>query len=133
MSYIVQSGSKQYVVEAGQKFAVDRLESTVGEVINLPVILAFGADKETSELKVKVLEHGKGEKIRVVKYKPKSNYHRQYGFRPYLTVLEVVGDKAPALTKEDAIKKPAVAKKVAVKKEKKEVKTTTSKPKVAKK
>jgi large subunit ribosomal protein L21 len=131
MSYIVESGSKQYIVNPGQKFAVDRLNNVaVGDVIDMPVILAFGADKETKQLKVKVLEHTKGEKIRVVKFKSKSNYHRQYGFRPYLTVLEVEGGKSSSTTKKESPKSSdAKAKPTTKTDEKVEKKETAKKPK----
>ncbi len=90
MSIVVQSGSKQYVVNYGQKFIVDRLEAEEGSVIDVNVVHAFGQDKELKSLKAKVIKHQKGAKIRVVKYKAKSNYHRQYGFRPFQTILELV-------------------------------------------
>ena len=91
MSAVVQSGSKQYIVEYNQKFIVDRLEQPEGETFELDVLFGYGDQKGLKKLQVKVLKHQKGEKIRVVKYKSKSNYHKQYGFRPYQTILQVVG------------------------------------------
>ena len=92
MSLIVQSGSKQYHLEAGQKFLVDRLVAEPDSVISLNLIYAFGVDAGLKEIKAKVIRHLKGEKIRVVKFKSKSNYHRQYGHRSYLTELQVEGE-----------------------------------------
>ena len=41
-----------------------------------------------AKVTLKVLEHGKGDKIIVYKYKPKKNYRRKYGHRqPYSKVL----------------------------------------------
>lgn len=91
MSVVVQSGSKQYIVEYNQKFIVDRLEQPEGDVFELDVLFGYGDQKGLKKIQVKVLKHQKGEKIRVVKYKSKSNYHRQYGFRPYQTILQVLG------------------------------------------
>jgi len=91
MSLVVQSGSKQYTLEIGQKFFVDRLEAEVDSVIDLDLIYSFGLDTDLKSVKAKVLRHLKGEKIRVVKFKSKSNYHRQYGHRSYLTELQVEG------------------------------------------
>lgn len=94
MSLVVQSGSKQYTLEIGQKFFVDRLEAEVNSVIDLDLIYSFGLDTDLKSVKAKVLRHLKGEKIRVVKFKSKSNYHRQYGHRSYLTELQVEGSFA---------------------------------------
>jgi len=129
MPFITHSGSKQFIVSPGQRFAVDNLrDKNPGETIEMPLLLAFGAEKGISKLEVKVVGHAKGAKIRVVKFKSKSNYHKQYGFRPYQTVLEVISGNAPTKTpkvEEKAVepKKKVVAKKPATKtvKSKKEV------------
>jgi large subunit ribosomal protein L21 len=135
MSLVVQSGSKQYTLEIGQKFFVDRLEAEVDSVIDLDLIYSFGLDSDLKSVKAKVLRHLKGEKIRVVKFKSKSNYHRQYGHRSYLTELQVEGTFAkmekPESTKIEKdvikaeVKKPAAkAKKV----ESADSETKTEKP-----
>jgi large subunit ribosomal protein L21 len=90
MSFIVQSGSKQYVVDYGQQIIVDRLAAGEGETVELQLVHSFGDGKEPKKLQAKVVKHQRGPKIRVVKYKAKSNYHRQYGFRPEQTLLEIV-------------------------------------------
>jgi|694.fasta_scaffold134908_4 ribosomal protein L21 len=121
MPFVIQSGNKQYIVSLGQKFVVDRLNFTnEGDVMDFPVMYSFGGDTPRKTIKVKIASHVKGEKIRVVKYRAKSNYHRQYGFRPFQTILEVVGDEAPVAEKktvksestEDKIKTPKVKKEV---------------------
>jgi large subunit ribosomal protein L21 len=90
MSVVVQSGSKQYIVDYGQKFIVDRLSANEGDVVDVSVVYAFGEEQGVKSVKAKVLRHQKGEKIRVVKYRAKSNYHKQSGSRPFQTVLELV-------------------------------------------
>jgi len=43
---------------------------------------------EGAKVKAKVVEHGKGKKILVFKYKPKKNYRKRYGHRqPYTRLL----------------------------------------------
>lgn len=93
MSLIVQSGTKQFLVEYGQRIVVDRLRVPEGEIVDLELVWAFGADQEFRNkptVQAKVLRHQRGRKIRVVKYKHKSNYRRQYGFRPEQTLLEII-------------------------------------------
>lgn len=88
MSFVVESGNNQFLVNHSQKIIVDRLDAEEGSIVKLPVL--FDSDSKLSEVEAKVIEHIKGEKIRVVKFKSKSNYHKVYGHRSYQTVLEVV-------------------------------------------
>lgn len=91
MPVVVQSGSRQYIVSRGQTFVVNRLKNCQeGEIIDLPVLYSFGQDKGLQSLQVKVVRHQKGKKIRVVRYRAKSNYHKVKGFRPKETVLQVL-------------------------------------------
>lgn len=104
MPFITHSGSKQFIVSPGQRFVVDILKDVnENDIIEMPLLLSFGAEKGLTKLEVKVIGHAKGPKIRVVKFKSKSNYHRQYGFRPHQTVLEVVGGEVIKVVKEDQV------------------------------
>lgn len=93
MTFVVEIGSKQYLVEKGQKFIVDRLDAKEGSKIDLDLIYSFGEDAESSAVAAEVIMHQRGPKLRVTKYKPKSNYHRQYGPRQEETVLQITGTK----------------------------------------
>jgi large subunit ribosomal protein L21 len=105
MSVVVISGNKQFLVNKGQKIIVDRLDAIVDSEIELPVLGAFEADgSQLKTIKAKVLKHQRGEKIRVVKYRAKSNYHKQYGYRHEETVLLIGGNEF------DIQKKPAKSK-----------------------
>jgi large subunit ribosomal protein L21 len=91
MSFVVTTGNKQYLVKNGQLIIVDRIEAEVDSVVELPVVHSVASTKSVSSVKATVVSHQKGDKIRVVKYKAKSRYHKQYGFRPYETVLKIEG------------------------------------------
>jgi large subunit ribosomal protein L21 len=105
MPYIIQSGSKQYTVNAGQQFVVDRLENKEGSIIDLPLIYVYGTSPKGKTLQAKVIAHQKGKKIRVVKYKAKSNYHRQAGYRHYETILEITGSSTDSNVSEIKVEK----------------------------
>jgi large subunit ribosomal protein L21 len=87
--YIVESGTKQFVVQKGELIVVDRLVGEINTSIDLPVIFSFDGSL-TKTISAKIVEHRKGKKIRVVKFRNKSNYHKVSGFRPYQTVLEII-------------------------------------------
>jgi large subunit ribosomal protein L21 len=89
--FIIEAGTKQYMVEPGKKINVDRInEAAIDSVIDIPVLFGFG-DTTPSTIKAKVIAHIKGTKIRVVKFRSKSNYHKVSGFRPFQTTLEIIG------------------------------------------
>ncbi len=90
MSIVVKSGSQQFVVDYGQKIIVNKIEAPENEVIDLSVLYTFGEEKAVKTVKAKIIKHQKGEKIRVVKYRAKSNYHKVSGPRQHETVLEII-------------------------------------------
>jgi large subunit ribosomal protein L21 len=90
---VLKSGGKQYRVSEGQELVVDRLEGEVGDTAELPV--GFVADEEGVDLggrmaRVEILEHLRGEKIHVYKYKPKKDYRKKTGHRQALTRIRIL-------------------------------------------
>jgi large subunit ribosomal protein L21 len=89
---VVKSGGKQYRVREGQELVVDRLQGEVGDSLELPV--GFVADDEGVDLgertaRVEILEHLRGDKIHVYKYKPKKDYKKKTGHRQSLTRIRI--------------------------------------------
>jgi large subunit ribosomal protein L21 len=98
MYAIVKAGGKQYRVEKGDTLLVDRMSEDEGAKVTLEPLLVAGDGKdpvfEASALgKVKVEAvvrgHERGEKIHVLKFKPKRGYKRRMGARADLTRLEI--------------------------------------------
>ena len=93
MFAVVKSGSKQYKVREGQELVVDRLEGNVGDTVELPVGFSFdegGFDLAERRTRVEILDHLRGEKIYVYKYKPKKDYRKKTGHRQELTRVKVL-------------------------------------------
>jgi large subunit ribosomal protein L21 len=99
MAYaIVKVGGKQYRVEKGDELVVDRMREDEGAKLALEPLL-FRPDKgdpvmggdDLGKVKVEatVKGHHRGEKLRVLKFKPKRGYKRQAGHRSELTRLEI--------------------------------------------
>ena len=91
MAYaIVATGGKQVRVEPGQIVEIEKVGDP-GEAIVFDDVrmlrrddgsLAIGTPRvEGARVSGTVLEHGKGKKIIVFKYKPKVNYRRKIGHR----------------------------------------------------
>lgn len=99
MTYaILRINGKQYKVEKGQTLIVDQLSSGKDEKIKgEDVLLLNNGDKiligkpkiQGASVLLKVLNHQKGEKIFVEKFKSKSRYHRRTGHRQKQTEVMV--------------------------------------------
>jgi large subunit ribosomal protein L21 len=96
MYAIVKTGGKQYRVERGQRLLVERLAADAGADVALEPILYRSeevvfdkAGLESVKVTAKVIDHPRGEKLRVFKFKPKRGYKRRNGHRQDLTRIEV--------------------------------------------
>ena len=96
MFAIVEVGGKQYRVEEGGRVVVDRLDAAPGSTVELnPLLVADGEDVhltsegKKSKVTAEVVEHLRGPKIVVLKFKPKRGYRKKTGFRSGLTRLEI--------------------------------------------
>ncbi|MEA4913150.1 MAG: 50S ribosomal protein L21 [Clostridiaceae bacterium] len=98
MYAIIQTGGKQYKVEVGNQIMVEKLESDVNAEVSFETLLVA----DDSGVKVgkpvlsgvvvrgKVLEHGKGKKVVVFKYKPKKDTRTKRGHRQPYTKVEIL-------------------------------------------
>jgi large subunit ribosomal protein L21 len=95
MFAIVEVGGKQYRVEEGREVVVDRLSAAEGETVELRSLLVAGADgvnfspSGTGTVTARVVEHFRGPKIIISRFKPKRGWRKKTGFRSGLTRLEV--------------------------------------------
>ena len=93
MTYaVIQTGGKQYKVSVGDEILIDRLNIEKGKEYSFPEVLLIRSDNKTvignpyvtgGKVAGKVLDHIKGDKIRVAKFKAKVRYRRVIGFRPF--------------------------------------------------
>ena len=101
---ILRSGGKQYKATKDSVITVERLNSKKGAKILLDdVLLHVDEDGKIKlgkprvlgvSIKGTVLEHPKGEKIRIAKFKAKAKYRRVTGHRQYLTKVKIDEIKA---------------------------------------
>jgi large subunit ribosomal protein L21 len=93
---IVEQGGKQYRVAEGGTIEVDRLPNEVGDTLLMEDVLLSVDDGqvtigtpviEGAKVQAKVLDHFKGRKILVFKYRPKQRYRVKSGHRQQYTRL----------------------------------------------
>ncbi|MBR1781645.1 MAG: 50S ribosomal protein L21 [Oscillospiraceae bacterium] len=96
MTAIILTGGKQYKVAEGDTLFIEKLPVEAGDAVTFDQVLAvIDDDKATfgtpvvegAKVEATVEKNGKGKKIVVFKYKPKSGYKRKQGHRqPYTKV-----------------------------------------------
>ena len=97
MIAVIESGSKQYMVEKGHKIETELLHSDK-DVVEFQPLLVIDGDKiqvgkpklENATVKAKIVEADvKGDKVKVLKYKAKERQKTLTGHRQRKTVLEI--------------------------------------------
>jgi large subunit ribosomal protein L21 len=94
---VILTGGKQYPVSVGQIISVEKLgdDLTPGSTITFDSVLltvagsqiTVGTPTVPTKVTAEFIENGKEDKIRVTRFKSKSNRHRTYGHRqPYSKV-----------------------------------------------
>ena len=99
MAYaIVRAAGKQHRVSPGMRLVLDRLAAEVGTEVVFDQVLLFAEGENVQvgqphvaghTVKAKVLEHGRGRKIRVFKRRKRKGFHKTIGHRQELTAIEI--------------------------------------------
>jgi len=118
---IVRAGGRQEKVAVGDLISLDRVQAKPGETVVLPTVLIVDGDKVNTDAKsvtvtAEVIDHNRGPKIEILRYKNKTGYRRRQGHRSDLTDVQIISigsEKIAAGDKATAKAKPVVAKKAA--------------------
>jgi large subunit ribosomal protein L21 len=96
---IVRSGGRQEKVAVGDVFELDRVPGEPGSSFEMPALLLVDGDTVTSDadalakvrVTAEVVDHTKGPKIVIQKYKNKTGYKKRQGHRQRLTQVQITG------------------------------------------
>jgi large subunit ribosomal protein L21 len=102
MQAVIKTGGKQYRVSEGDRLNVETLSAGPGEDIEFSEVLML-ADGDNIEIgapfvegakvTARVVEHGRGEKIHIIKFKRRKHYQRRIGHRQNYSRVEITGVK----------------------------------------
>ncbi len=123
MYAVIKTGGKQYRVEEGEFLRVEKLDAEAGDKVELAEVLMLvdgddvqiGAPMiEGAVVSATVREQGRGEKVKIIKFRRRKHYRRQAGHRQSYTEILIdsisaKGAKKPA-AKKAAAPKPAAKK-----------------------
>jgi len=98
MYAVLETGSKQYRVSAGDTLEIERLPAEKGASITFDRVLLVNADGKVSvgaptvtgaSVVADVVDHKRGEKKVTFKMKRRKGYHKTIGHRQELTVVKI--------------------------------------------
>ena len=103
MYAIIETGGKQYKVEAGDTIFIEKLAADEQSDVTFDKVIAVCTDAglsagapylEGATVTGKVLKNGKSKKVTVFTYKPKKNEKRKLGHRQPYTKVEITAINA---------------------------------------
>ena len=97
MYAIVRAGGRQEKVAVGDLVELDRIAGQPGDVVSLPVLLLVDNGAITTDsaalaaasVKAELVDHHRGPKIDILRYKNKTGYRRRQGHRSELSTVKV--------------------------------------------
>jgi len=134
MYAVFATGGKQYRATTGDILKIEKLDAEKGTTVQLDQVLMVGEGEDvkvgTPYLKggtvtATVVEHGRGNKIKILKFKRRKHHMKTMGHRQDFTKIEITGIAAAAPKKKvskakaekpEATKPEVEAKKVEAKK-----------------
>lgn len=99
MYAIVRAGGRQEKVAVGDVVVLDRVSGEPGSSVTLPALLLVDGATVTTDaaalakasVTAEIVDHKRGPKIDILKYKNKTGYRRRQGHRSELTTVKVTG------------------------------------------
>lgn len=98
MYAVISAGGKQYKVALGELIKLEKIDSEVGETVEFPVLLLSTPEAGlkvgspyVAEAKVKgsIVEHGRHDKVKIIKFRRRKHHCKQMGHRQYYTAVKI--------------------------------------------
>ena len=127
MYAVIVTGGRQYRVMQGETLRVEKLEGDVGAAINFDQVLLLGSGEDITVgaplvggalVAAKIVSHGRGEKVRIIKFRRRKHHQKQMGHRQYYTEIEITGISAASDKKASKAESTKAAKTESIKAEK---------------
>jgi len=100
MYAVFTTGGKQYRASEGDVVRVEKLDVEKGATVELDQVLMVGEGDdvrigtptvEGGKVTAEVVDHGRGEKIRIIKFRRRKHHMKQMGHRQYYTEIKITG------------------------------------------
>ena len=105
MYAVFATGGKQYRAVTGDILKIEKLDAEKGSTVELDQVLMVGEGEDVKvgspylkggKVTATIVEHGRGEKIRILKFKRRKHHMKRMGHRQDYTRIEITGIAASA-------------------------------------
>ena len=116
MYAVFATGGKQYRAVTGDILKIEKLNAEKGSTVELDQVLMVGEGEDVKvgspylkggKVTATVVEHGRGDKVRILKFKRRKHHMKRMGHRQDFTRIEITGIAASAPKKKVSKKKAA--------------------------
>jgi large subunit ribosomal protein L21 len=103
MYAVIQTGGKQYRVSEGDKLRVEKLDVEAGDSVEIDQVLLIADDDNVQvgkpyvdggKITASVEGHGRGDKVKIIKFRRRKHHMKRQGHRQWYTELKVTGISA---------------------------------------
>ncbi|WP_299595488.1 50S ribosomal protein L21 [uncultured Microbulbifer sp.] len=102
MYAVIESGGKQHRVEEGEVLRLEKIEVATGESVDFDkVLMVVNGDTinigapvvDGAKVTAEVLSHGRGEKVKIIKFRRRKHSMKRQGHRQWYTEVKITGIK----------------------------------------
>ena len=103
MYAVIVTGGKQYKVAEGEFLKVEKLDVETGASIEFDKVLLVGNGDDIKigtplvaggKVTAEVVQHGRGDKVTIVKFRRRKHHRKQAGHRQWFTEVKITGINA---------------------------------------
>ena len=103
MYAVIVSGGKQYRVSEGQTLKLEKLAAEQGANVEFDRVLLVANGEEIkvgapvvegAKVTAEVVEHGRGKKVHILKFKRRKHHMKRQGHRQWFTEVKITGINA---------------------------------------
>jgi large subunit ribosomal protein L21 len=111
MYAIFESGGKQHKVVEGEVLRLEKLDAAAGDKVNFDKVLLINDGKKLtvgapyvsgSSVSAEVVEQGRGDKVKIIKFRRRKHHEKQMGHRQSYTEVKITGISLKATAKKEA-------------------------------
>ncbi len=103
MYAVIKSGGKQHRVSEGDLVKLEKVEAEVGSTIEFDQVLMVSNGDDVKigaplvdggKVTAEVVAHGRGDKIKIIKFRRRKHSRKQMGHRQWYTQVKITGINA---------------------------------------
>ncbi|KEY90850.1 50S ribosomal protein L21 [Candidatus Photodesmus blepharus] len=99
MYAVFKFGAKQHRVSKGQSLRLEKLDVEIGTSVEFDEVFLVANEKEVvvgdplvkgCRVVAKVIRHGRGDKVKIIKFRRRKHFRKQQGHRQWFTEVKIV-------------------------------------------